>query len=74
MRPSDQDLLRALLREQTRGSPSVWRSQPSLLEDREMSPLAWQVMKNERDRQNAKQRLAMAIHYGRKKTGVNNGK
>ena len=51
MRPSDQDLLRALLKEQTRGSPSVWRSQPSLLEDREMSPLAWQVMKNEKERQ-----------------------
>jgi hypothetical protein len=49
---SDRELLQALLREQTRGSPSVWRSsRPSLLEDREMSPLALQVMKNEKERQ-----------------------
>jgi len=49
---SDRELLQALLREQSRGSPSVWRSsQPSLLEDREMSPLASQVMKNEKERQ-----------------------
>jgi len=64
MRPSDQDLLRALLKEQTRGTPSAWRSHPSLLEDREMSPLAWQVMKNEKDRNRAN--WLRGVHYGRK--------
>jgi len=62
---SDQELLRALLKEQTRGSPSVWRTKPSLLEDREMSPLASQVMKNEKDRWSAN--LRRGAHYGRKK-------
>jgi hypothetical protein len=61
---SDRELLAALLREQSRGSPSVWRTRPSLLEDREMSPLASQVMKNERERQTKNLSLA---HSGKKR-------
>jgi len=61
---SDQELLRALLKEQTRGSPSVWRTRPSLLEDREISPLASQVMKNEKERQTRNLSLA---HSGKKR-------
>jgi hypothetical protein len=64
MTSSDEELLRALLKEQSRGSPSVWRTRPSLLEDREMSPLASQVMKNEKDRQT---RNLSQAHSGKKK-------
>jgi len=66
MSPADQELLRALLKEQTQGSPAVWKSRPSLFEDREMSPLALQVMRNEKARQT---RNLSRAQTGKKRAG-----